>query len=51
MWTLIIMRDDRWIDGETGKRSDVAHHYLYNQTKTSNLEILPGSLVKRVIFE
>ena len=41
----------RWIDGETGKRSDVAHHYLYNHTKTTGLEILTGSLVKRVIFE
>lgn len=41
----------RFIDGETGKRSDVAHHYIYNHTQNTGLEILPGTLVKRVIFE
>ncbi|EKM51208.1 uncharacterized protein PHACADRAFT_213078 [Phanerochaete carnosa HHB-10118-sp] len=44
-------RMQKWIDGMTGKRSDVAHHYLYNHTNTTGLEILTGSLVKRVIFE
>ena len=41
----------RFIDGETGKRSDVAHHYLYNHLQNTGLEILPGTFVKRVIFE
>lgn len=44
-------RMQKFIDGETGRRSDVAHHYLYNHLQTTGLEILPGTLVKRVIFE
>ncbi|THG93702.1 hypothetical protein EW026_g7606 [Hermanssonia centrifuga] len=43
-----IFTSNVWIDGETGKRSDVAHHYIYNHP---SIEILTGSLVKRVIFE
>ncbi|PCH43102.1 GMC oxidoreductase [Wolfiporia cocos MD-104 SS10] len=41
----------RWIDEKTGRRSDVPHHYLYNQGEKKNLEIKTGHLVKRVIFE
>lgn len=41
----------KWIDGETGKRSDVAHHYIYNNMKNTGLEILTGTLVRRVLFE
>lgn len=40
----------RWICSKAGKRSDVAHHYIYN-TKHSNITILVGHLVKRVLFE
>ncbi|KDQ20453.1 hypothetical protein BOTBODRAFT_169207 [Botryobasidium botryosum FD-172 SS1] len=39
----------KWIDGVTGKRSDVAH-FLYHQD-SKNLHILAGCTVKRVIFE
>nr|ALJ82900.1 alcohol oxidase [Irpex lacteus] len=44
-------RFQKFIDGKTGKRSDVAHHFLYNNLKTTGLEILTGTFVKRVIFE
>ncbi|KAI0337230.1 alcohol oxidase [Trametopsis cervina] len=40
----------KWICSQTGKRSDVAHHYIYNR-KHSNVTILVGHLVKRVLFE
>ncbi|KAK7051609.1 hypothetical protein VNI00_004588 [Paramarasmius palmivorus] len=41
----------KWIDKETGRRSDVPHHYIYNQEHNKNLVILTGKRVKRVIFE
>ncbi|KAJ3968016.1 alcohol oxidase-like protein [Lentinula raphanica] len=41
----------RWIDGETGKRSDPAHYYIYNQEANENLVIWTGLQVKRVLFE
>ena len=41
----------RYIDGTTGKRSDVAHHYVYNQAHNLNLQIWAGKRVKRVIIE
>ncbi|KAL4248407.1 GMC oxidoreductase family protein [Abortiporus biennis] len=41
----------KWIDGKTGARSDVPHHYIYNKQDNKNLQILSGCLVKRVIFE
>ncbi|KAF8905672.1 GMC oxidoreductase-domain-containing protein, partial [Mucidula mucida] len=40
-----------WIDSETGRRSDVPHHYIYNQEHNKNLVIMTGKRVKRVIFE
>ncbi|KAF8643245.1 hypothetical protein AX16_009134 [Volvariella volvacea WC 439] len=40
-----------WIDAETGRRSDVPHHFIYNQPYNKNLQILTGKRVKRVIFE
>ncbi|KAG1842335.1 GMC oxidoreductase-domain-containing protein [Suillus subluteus] len=40
----------RYIDGTTGRRSDVAHHYVYNQAHNANLQIWVGKRVKRVIF-
>ncbi|KAI0685099.1 hypothetical protein BC835DRAFT_1291050 [Cytidiella melzeri] len=43
--------DFRFIDGKTGKRSDVAHNFVYNNQKDTGLEVLTGTFVKRVIFE
>jgi len=40
----------RWIDAESGKRSDVPHHFIYN-AEHKNLTILDGKRVKRVVFE
>ncbi|KAI0742831.1 alcohol oxidase-like protein [Daedaleopsis nitida] len=42
-------RWQKWIDPKTGRRSDVPHHYIYNQ-HLPNLHILSGHHVKRVIF-
>jgi alcohol oxidase len=41
----------RYIDGTTGKRSDAAHHYVYNQAHNANLRMWVGKRVKRVIFQ
>ncbi|KAG1865880.1 GMC oxidoreductase-domain-containing protein [Suillus subalutaceus] len=41
----------RYIDGTTGRRSDAAHHYVYNQAHNSNLQVWDGKLVKRIIFK
>ncbi|KAG2031294.1 GMC oxidoreductase-domain-containing protein [Suillus americanus] len=41
----------RYIDGTTGRRSDAAHHYVYNQAQNPNLHIWDGKRVKRIIFE
>ncbi|KAG2130385.1 GMC oxidoreductase-domain-containing protein [Suillus clintonianus] len=41
----------KYIDGTTGRRSDAAHHYVYNQAHNQNLQIWVGKRVKRVIFE
>ncbi|KAF5328555.1 hypothetical protein D9758_018005 [Tetrapyrgos nigripes] len=41
----------KWIDAETGRRSDVPHHFIYNKEDNKNLVILTGQKVKRVIFE
>ena len=41
----------RYIDIETGRRSDTAHHYIYNQDHNKNLRILVRHRVVRVIFE
>ncbi|KAJ7126760.1 GMC oxidoreductase-domain-containing protein [Mycena epipterygia] len=41
----------RYISSDTGRRSDTAHHYVYNQAHNKNLHILPHCRVKRVIFE
>lgn len=40
----------KFIDVETGRRSDVPHNYIYNQN-FENLTILTGHLVKRILFE
>ncbi|KAF9004050.1 hypothetical protein BDQ17DRAFT_1325916 [Cyathus striatus] len=41
VYGLIPFFSSRWIDTETGRRSDVPHHFIYSQRKA----------VKRVIFE
>jgi hypothetical protein len=41
----------RYIDIVTGRRSDAAHHYIYNQDYNKNLKILVRHRVVRVIFE
>ncbi|KAG1855611.1 GMC oxidoreductase-domain-containing protein, partial [Suillus subluteus] len=41
----------RYIDGTTGRRSDAAHHYVYNQAHNKNLQVWDGRRVKCIIFE
>ena len=49
--SLILIIRIRYIDLETGRRSDTAHHYIYNQDHNKNLTILVRHRVVRVIFE
>ncbi|KAG2357291.1 alcohol oxidase-like protein [Suillus spraguei] len=41
----------KYIDGTTGRRSDAAHHYVYNQAHNPNLRVWVGKRVKHIIFE
>ncbi|KAG1752767.1 hypothetical protein EDD22DRAFT_957619 [Suillus occidentalis] len=41
----------KYIDGTTGRRSDAAHCYVYNQAQNPNLQVWVGKRVTRVIFE
>ena len=41
----------RYLDSKTGRRSDTAHHYTYNQVHNENLKILVRRHVVRIIFE
>ncbi|KAF8237035.1 alcohol oxidase [Tricholoma matsutake] len=41
----------RFIDKHSGRRSDTAHHYIYNQSHNQNLKVLDRSRVVRIIFE
>ncbi|KAG1773973.1 hypothetical protein EDD22DRAFT_965233 [Suillus occidentalis] len=41
----------KYIDGTTGRRSDAAHCYIYNQAQNPNLQVWVGKRVTRVIFE
>ncbi|KAG1825239.1 GMC oxidoreductase-domain-containing protein [Suillus variegatus] len=41
----------KYINGTTGRRSDAAHHYVYNQAHNLNLQVWDGKRVKRIIFE
>ena len=41
----------RYIDGKSGRRSDVPHHYIYTQDENKNLTVLDRQRVIRVIFE
>ncbi|KAJ8489460.1 hypothetical protein ONZ45_g13566 [Pleurotus djamor] len=45
----VFARWPKWSSSD-GIRSDVPHHYLYNQT-SENLHIVDGGRVKRVLFE
>lgn len=45
------LMDFRYIDAETGRRSDAAHNYIYNQSHSSNITILDKSRVIRVIIQ
>lgn len=42
---------DRYIDADSGTRSDVPHHYIYNLKDDKNLHIFTSTRVVRVIFE
>ncbi|KAL1942491.1 hypothetical protein VTO73DRAFT_6093 [Trametes versicolor] len=45
-------RYPKWIDEQTGRRSDVPHHYVYNNASYgSNLQLRAACTVKRVIME
>ncbi|KAF8150062.1 GMC oxidoreductase-domain-containing protein [Crassisporium funariophilum] len=44
-------RIQRFVDGNTGRRSDTAHHYIYNQDHNKNLTVLTRQKVVRVVFE
>ncbi|CCM05912.1 uncharacterized protein FIBRA_08150 [Fibroporia radiculosa] len=45
-----MQRWQKFIDGETGRRSDVAHGYIYSHDYL-NLQVVTGYHVKRIIFE
>ncbi|KAL0955068.1 hypothetical protein HGRIS_003985 [Hohenbuehelia grisea] len=40
-----------YIDRESGRRSDAAHHYIYNQESNKNLEVQASCSVVKVLFE
>ncbi|KAH8102677.1 alcohol oxidase [Cristinia sonorae] len=41
----------KWINQKDGRRSDVAHAFIYPQTENRNLRVLTGHFVNRVIIE
>ncbi|KAG7089381.1 hypothetical protein E1B28_011071 [Marasmius oreades] len=41
----------KYIDGITGKRSDAAHHFIYNQDHNKNLVVQERCRITRVIFD
>ncbi|KAI0066445.1 alcohol oxidase-like protein [Artomyces pyxidatus] len=47
----VLGRWPKWINAETGKRSDVPHHFLYPQEHNPNLTIVTGVHVRRVTFD
>ncbi|KAH0827452.1 alcohol oxidase [Lanmaoa asiatica] len=49
--TLVLQRWPKWIDGKTGRRSDTAHHFVYNQEENANLRVLSEKAVIRVLIE
>ncbi|KAF8186595.1 GMC oxidoreductase-domain-containing protein [Mycena galopus ATCC 62051] len=44
-------RCPKYIDAETGRRSDAAHFYLYPQARNPNLIILDHARVGRILFD
>ena len=51
-WRAVLILVSRWIDGETGIRSDVPHNMIYPLKETRpNLHIVTGVHVKRAIFD
>ncbi|KAJ7493820.1 GMC oxidoreductase-domain-containing protein [Mycena latifolia] len=44
-------RFPKYIDSKTGRRSDTAHLYVYNQAHNSNLCVVDHARVNRVIFD
>ena len=48
---VIFITCTRYIDLETGRRSNTAHYYIYNQDHNTNLKILVKHRVVRIIFE
>ncbi|KAL4260481.1 GMC oxidoreductase family protein, partial [Pleurotus pulmonarius] len=40
----------KWCSSD-GKRSDVPHHYVYNQIGSTGLDLVHGGRVKRVLFD
>ena len=48
---LCSQRWPKWIDKESGRRSDPAHHYIYNQAANTNLQLIADARVVRVLFE
>ncbi|TFY72351.1 hypothetical protein EVG20_g659 [Dentipellis fragilis] len=46
----VYTRYAKWIDGETGTRSDAPHHFIYNQTNP-NLHVVTSVHVQRVVVE
>ncbi|KAF8840047.1 alcohol oxidase [Paxillus ammoniavirescens] len=47
----VYSRWQKWIDGKTGKRSDTAHHFIYNLEGHANLCVLSEKVVIRVLVE
>ncbi|ESK91954.1 alcohol oxidase-like protein [Moniliophthora roreri MCA 2997] len=41
----------RYVDADSGKRSDAAHHYIYCQEENKNLQILARHRVLRLIIQ
>ncbi|KAJ7828168.1 GMC oxidoreductase-domain-containing protein [Mycena leptocephala] len=41
----------KYIDAQTGRRSDTPHNYVYNQSENKNLVVLDHVRVKRVLFD
>ncbi|KAJ3475833.1 hypothetical protein NLI96_g11571 [Meripilus lineatus] len=47
----VLLTSDRWIDGDTGRRSDIPHNMIYPLLGKSALEVQTQCLVKKVIIE
>lgn len=49
---IVFQRYPKWIDEQTGRRSDVPHHFVYNNASYgSNLQLRVACTVKRVVIE